>query len=115
MVDVMQKSVMVPYDKYQRLLSLQESYQEDFKQSSKEKLEDMTKPEELQPETIDQRSQTEGLVDSETREEFSPTFPEPLMKIQPASQKTLKITRKALKTTKKPYSRYRLKKSWIQF
>lgn len=46
MVDVMQKSVLVPYDKYQRLLSLQGSHQEDFKQSSTEipenKPEDMT-------------------------------------------------------------------------
>lgn len=119
MVDVMQKSVLVPYDKYQRLLSLQESHQEDFKQNSTEtpenKPEDMTKPDELQQETNNQSSQTENLVDSETKEDFLRTSPEPLMKIQPALQKTLKIAKKILKSAKKPYSRYRLNKTWIQF
>lgn len=60
----------------------------------------MTKPEELQPETIDQSSQTDGLVDSETREEFSPTSSEPLMKIQPVSQKTLKNHKKGFENHK---------------
>lgn len=69
---------------------------------------------ELQPETIDQSSQTESLVDSQSGEEFSPTSHEPLTKNQ-HPKRLKKITRKTMKTTKKPYSRYRLNKTWISF
>lgn len=110
MVDVMQKSVLVPYEKYLRLLSLQEN-------KNIEKSADITnKPTEISQSENVTKTQTHDVRDEGlilTDETLKPEYPED-ESLEPLIPEK-KSTPIPKKTFKNKSLRYKLHKTWIRF
>lgn len=108
----MQKSILVPYDKYMRLVSLQDSLHndknteksEEIKNTSTELLPSENATSEMNTQTDDVQDEGMKCTDVTKDESLQPLIPD-----KPTSKMTFK--NKASKYN----SRYKLHKKWIRF
>lgn len=121
MVDVMQKSVLIPYEKYSRLMTLQETHRANSEADAErvvaenvsENMIALPHPEESQNHDMSTQTESEDSIKPETTSANLSTkeSEESLITEKPVFKKKKTIENKNIKAK----SRYRLQTTWIRF